>query len=56
MLKHIFRYVVLMGILIIPIYFFFDYQPKFPILMGCFIGGTLAFWIAFLIMKKKGKL
>ncbi len=56
MLKHIFRYVILMGILIIPIYFFFDFQPKFPILIGLFAGGTIAFWTGFLILKKKGKI
>lgn len=56
MLKHIFRYVILMGIFIIPIYFFADFTSKFPILLGCFIGVTIAFWGAFFILKKKGKL
>ena len=49
-----FRYVLLMGILIIPLYLS-SIDNKFPIMMGAFIGGTIAFWVGYLIIKRKKK-
>lgn len=49
-----FRYTLLMGILIIPLYFS-NVTNKFPLMMGAFLGGTLAFWIAWFIIRKKQK-
>ena len=49
-----FRYVLLMGILIIPLHFS-SIDNKFPIMLGAFIGGTIAFWIGYFIIRRKKK-
>lgn len=54
MLLTIFRYVLLMGVLIVPIYFA-TINNKFPIMVGCVIGGTIAYWVGFFILKRKKK-
>jgi hypothetical protein len=46
---------MLLGTFIISLYFLFKDKEIFPILIGVFLGVTLAFWGAILIMKKKGK-
>lgn len=47
-----FRYVLLMGILIIPLYFS-SIDEKFPIMVGAVIGGTIAFWVGYFLLKRK---
>ena len=49
-----FRYVLLMGILIIPLHFS-SIDNKFPIMLGAFIGGTIAFWVGYFIIQRKKK-
>lgn len=50
----LFRYVLLMGVLIIPLHFA-NVDNKFPIMVGALIGGTVAFIIGHLILKRKNK-
>lgn len=49
-----FRYVLLMGILIIPLHFS-SIDNKFPIMIGTLIGGSIAFLLGYFIIKKKKK-
>ena len=49
-----FRYVLLMGILIIPLHLS-SIDNKFPIMLGAFIGGTIAFWLGYFIIRRKKK-
>ena len=53
-MKTAFRYTLLMGLLIIPL-FFFNVENKFPIMVGLVIGGSLAFLVGYLIIKRKNK-
>lgn len=53
-MKTAFRYTLLMGLLIIPL-FFFNVENKFPIMVGLIIGGSLAFLAGYLIIKRKNK-
>jgi len=53
-MKTAFRYTLLMGLLIIPL-FFFGVENKFPIMIGLVIGGSLAFLAGYLIIKRKNK-
>ena len=53
-MKTAFRYTLLMGLLIIPL-FFFGVENKFPIMIGLIIGGSLAFLAGYLIIKRKNK-
>ncbi len=53
-MKTAFRYTLLMGLLIIPL-FFFNVENKFPIMVGLVIGGSLAFLAGYLIIKRKNK-
>lgn len=53
-MKTAFRYTLLMGLLIIPL-FFFNVENKFPIMIGLIIGGSLAFLAGYLIIKRKNK-
>lgn len=50
----IFRYVLLMGILIIPLHLS-NVANKFPIMIGALVGGTVAFFIGHWILNRKKK-
>ena len=54
-MKTVFRYFLLLGAVIIPIFLLYEHQDKFFILLGLFSGVTVAFWGVILIMKKKMK-
>jgi hypothetical protein len=51
----VFRYFLLLGVLIIPMFFLLEDSEKFPILFGAFIGITITYWIAIWIIKIKSK-
>jgi len=54
-MKTTFRYFLLLGIIIIPLFLLLDDAEKFPILFGVFLGITITYWIAVWIMKVKKK-
>ena len=54
-MKHTFYYFLLLGAVIIPLSFLFEHEEKFPIIMGIFLGMTIAFWGALMVMKKREK-
>jgi len=50
-MKTVFRYFLLLGVLIIPLFILLEDSEKFPILFGAFCGITITYWIAIWIMK-----
>jgi hypothetical protein len=54
-MKNVFRYFLLLGILIIPLFVLLDDSEKFPILFGAFLGVTITFWVAIWIFSMKKK-
>jgi len=50
-MKTVFRYFLLLGVLIIPLFVLLDDSEKFPILFGAFLGITITYWLAVWIMK-----
>ena len=54
-MKAVFRYVMLLGIVIIPLFFLYKSDEKFPILVGAFLGVTLTYWMAVWIIKLRAK-
>jgi hypothetical protein len=54
-MKTIFYYFLLLGAFIIPLFILFEDSEKFPIMAGAFLGVTLAFWGAIIVMKRKKK-
>lgn len=54
--QNFFRYTLLLGVYIIPIYFLTEEEEeKFPILFFGAIGITIAYWGAILYFKLRGK-
>ncbi|MDR2971360.1 MAG: hypothetical protein LBU83_05470 [Bacteroidales bacterium] len=54
-MKTIFRYFLLLSVVIIPLFVLYQDEEKFPILFGAFLGITVTYWIAVWIMKKREK-
>ncbi|MCL2290215.1 MAG: hypothetical protein FWC34_05850 [Bacteroidetes bacterium] len=54
-MKTTFRYLLLLGVIIIPLFVLLDDEEKFPILFGAFSGVTITFWIAVWILAIKSK-
>ena len=54
-MQTVFRYFLLLGAVIIPIFFFYDHEEKFFILLGLFLGITITFWGVILIKKMRGR-
>ena len=54
-MKTVFRYVLLLGVVIISLFFFFKSEEQFPILIGAFLGVTLTYWTAILVIKLRAK-
>jgi len=54
-MKNIFRYFLLLGVVIIPLFLLYKESDQFPILFGAFLGVTLTYWIAVGIFKIKKK-
>jgi hypothetical protein len=54
-MKNIFRYFLLLTVVILPLFLLYKSDEKFPILLGAFFGVTLTFWVAVWIMRKKEK-
>jgi len=54
-MKHTFYYFLLLAAVIVPLAFLFEHEEKFPIIMGIFLGMTIAFWGALFVMKRKSK-
>ena len=54
-MKNTFFYFLLLAAVIVPLAFLFEHEEKFPIIMGIFLGVTIAFWGAIMVMKKKSK-
>ena len=54
-MKTVFRYFLLLGVIIIPLFFLLDDPEQFPILFGAFLGVTVTYWIAVWIIKVKFK-
>lgn len=52
-MKTVFYYFLLLAVFIIPLFVLLEDSEKFPILAGAFLGVTIAFWVAILIMKMK---
>ena len=50
-MKTIFRYFLLLGVVIIPLFFLYKEEDQFPILLGALLGVTLTYWIAVGIIK-----
>jgi len=51
-MKNVFRYFLLLSVVIIPLFLLYKSDEKFPILLGAFLGVTLTFWITVAILKK----
>jgi hypothetical protein len=54
-MKSVFRYVLLLSVVIIPLFFLYKEEDQFPILIGAFLGTTLTYWIAVLVIKIRQK-
>ena len=54
-MKTIFRYVLLVSVVIISLFFLYKENDQFPILLGAFLGTTLTYWIAVLVIKIRKK-
>lgn len=52
MIQHVFRYVLLLALGIVPIYFL-QIDNKFELMMGWLLGATLAFIVGMFIIKRK---
>ncbi len=55
MVIHFFRYCLLLGVYIIPIYFLMEDTEKFPVLFFGFLAITIGFWGALWFISKKNK-
>ncbi|MCL2168195.1 MAG: hypothetical protein FWH59_03605 [Lentimicrobiaceae bacterium] len=54
-MKTVFRYFLLLSIVIIPLFVLYKDEEKFPILLGTFLGITITFWGAVGVMKIREK-
>jgi len=54
-MKTVFRYFLLLSVVIVPLTVLYEGKDKFPILLGAFLGVTVTFWIAVGIMRRKEK-
>ena len=54
-LQHIFRYILLLAVGVVPIYFLeMENVDKHTLIIGWTVGATLAFIIGNLLIRKKG--
>jgi hypothetical protein len=54
-MKTVFRYFLLLGVVIIPIFVLYKDKEQFPILLGAFFGVTVTYWVAVGIISRKGE-
>ena len=54
-MKTVFRYALLLCVVIIPLFFLYKEDDQFPILLGAFLGVTLTYWIAVIVLKIRQK-
>jgi len=54
-MKTVFRYFLLLGAIIIPLFVLLDDDEQFPILFGAFLGVTLTYWIAVWVIRIKSR-
>jgi len=54
-MKTTFRYFLLLGIIIIPLFVLLKDPEQFPILFGAFLGVTITYWVAVWVMQVKKK-
>ena len=54
-MKTVFRYVLLLSVVIISLFFLYKEEDQFPILLGAFFGTTLTYWIAVLVIRIRQK-
>ncbi|MCL1968904.1 MAG: hypothetical protein FWF65_05580 [Bacteroidetes bacterium] len=50
-----FRYFLLLSVVIIPLFVLYKDEEQFPILIGAFLGVTLTYWIAVWIINRRQK-
>jgi hypothetical protein len=55
-MKPLFYYILLLSAFIIPLFVLLEDSEKFPIMAGVFLGVTVAFWGAIIVMKRKKKI
>jgi hypothetical protein len=54
MIQHVFRYVLLLAVGIVPVYFL-QIDRKFELMIGWMVGATLSFIIGMIFIKRKKK-
>jgi len=54
-MKTVFRYFLLLSVVIIPLFVLYKDEEQFPILIGAFLGVTLTYWIAVWIINRRQK-
>jgi len=54
-MKNLFRYFLILSVIIIPLFFLYKEKDQFPILAGAFIGVTITYWIAVVVLKIKNR-
>jgi len=54
-MKTIFRYFLLLGIVVLPIFFLYKDEEQFPILFGAFLGVTITYWVAVGLIRRREK-
>jgi len=54
-MKTVFRYVLLLSVVILSLFFLYKEEDQFPIILGASLGVTLTYWIAVLVIKIKQK-
>jgi hypothetical protein len=54
-MKTVFRYFLLLSVVIIPLFVLYKDEEQFPILIGAFLGVTLTYWMAVWFIDRKQK-
>ena len=54
-MKTVFRYLLLLSVIILPIFVLLEDAEKFPIMFGAFLGVTIAYWVGLYFVRKKSK-
>ena len=52
-MQNVFRYFLLLGVYVVPIFFIMEDTEKFPILLFGVLGITIAFWLSIIILKRR---
>lgn len=50
---HFFRYLLLLAAFILPVFFLYEDENQFFILVGLALGVTLAFWISHIFIQRR---